>query len=88
MMTSLFSEDNIVQQFVAVKMLKQQTSHASTAMDAAAIAEVAKATEEFYAEIELMKKLRHPHLVTILGVSSTDAAAGEGRPPLLILEHL
>jgi serine/threonine protein kinase len=134
MMTSLFSENNSVQQFVAVKMLKQQTSHtgvqssttsqahgsvylgfvegetevddnlvrhsasgqpttnkeardcAETAIDAVAITETANATEEFYAEIELMKKLRHPHLVTILGVCSADAAPG--RPPLLILEHL
>jgi serine/threonine protein kinase len=57
MATSLFSDDGSMD-FVAVKMLRGSNSSPAAA----------RAEAEFVAEIELMKRLRHPNLVALLGV--------------------
>jgi serine/threonine protein kinase len=74
MATTLFSDDGSLD-FVAVKMLKLGVSAVATAYDNApqAVATAcddafAKAEADFLSEIDLMKRLRHPNLVTLLGV--------------------
>jgi serine/threonine protein kinase len=77
MATTLFTEDGNVD-FVAVKMLKVSSLAGATVSKAAA----AKAEADFVAEMELMKRLRHPNLITLLGVCTS-------APPFLaIIEFL
>jgi serine/threonine protein kinase len=67
--------------FVAVKTLKGAGTDAATGnVDSAAA--TAKAEAEFMAEIDVMKSLRHPNLVTLLGVCTKE------RPLLMVLEYL
>jgi abelson tyrosine-protein kinase 1 len=63
MVTALFSDDGTVD-FVAVKMLKSEALAGAPASKAA----FAKAEADFLGEIDLMKRLRHPNLVALLGV--------------------
>jgi hypothetical protein len=76
MATSLFSDDGSVD-FVAVKVLKLNGAGGE---NAAAMA--TKLEADFVAEMELMKRLRHPNLVTLLGVCTREL------PFLAVLEFL
>ena len=58
--------------FVAVKTLIKD--------DEASAAEIAQALADFEQEIETMKELQHPHLVTLLG------SCVEAEPFMMILE--
>ena len=78
METRLFSADG-ESDFVAVKQLKV-SSH--TLPSAPSAAPAVQLEADFFAEIDLMKQLRHPNLVTLLGVC-TDV-----RPYLMIMEFL
>ena len=67
MATTLFCEPGETV-FVAVKELNEQSS--------------SEAAAEFRAEIELMKRLQHPNLVSLLGVCTVE------KPLYMVLEYL
>jgi serine/threonine protein kinase len=73
MATTLFSDDGRLD-FIAVKLLKTDALSGAAASAEAS----AKAEAEFLGEIDLMKQLRHPNLVTLLGVCTRE-------PPFLAL---
>jgi serine/threonine protein kinase len=77
MATPQFSADGSLD-FVAVKMLKTGSLAGSTVPTETR----ARAEAEFLAEIELMKRLRHPNLVTLLGICTRK------RPFLALIEFL
>ena len=73
MITAAFSEGstNSDQRFVAVKTLKWPTDAVDNSTETAQ-RRADEAKREFFGEIELMKKLRHPNLVAILGTCTVD----------------
>ena len=78
MITAAFSENNSEQRFVAVKTLKSPNAVGDDSNEAAQRrAEVAKL--EFFGETKLMKKLRHPNLVAILGTCTVDVDQEQNR---------
>jgi serine/threonine protein kinase len=92
MATTLFTEDHTLD-FVAVKALKTTASSTNTSGYSYSVKEVAKdmglveetsvemvkMEQDFLNEIDTMKELRHPNLVSLLGVCTTT------KPYLMIL---
>ena len=78
MITTAFSENKSEQRFVAVKTLKwPDVAEGDSNETAQQRAEVAKL--EFFGEMKLMKKLRHPNLVAILGTCTVDVDQQQNR---------